>query len=148
MIAREAEVTTTVPAFAHPHSPSHDPAVYTGVEFQSRSDPLLGEDDILWLLAARSAAIWRDFGNPSRLTVSDWTDEAHIYSPEDERHLATRWKALLASLNEPASEESEQVLDWEFAIEAEPKRPKGTIHVTLQFAGRDKPLPEEDPWAT
>ena len=99
-------------------------------------------------LAARAAAIWRDFGSSSRLTVSDWIDDARIYSPEDEPYLATQWKVFLASLNQPTSEELEQVLDWDFAIEAEPKRPKGTITVTLQFAGRDKPLPEEDPWAT
>ena len=71
-----------------------------------------------------------------------------IYSPEDEPYLATQWKVFLASLNQPTPQELEQVLDWDFAIEAEPKRPKGTIEVTLQFAGRDKPLPEEDPWAT
>ena len=148
MIAAEAEVATTVPEFAHARSHFHGPVVYTGVQYQHRSDPILGDDAIPRWLAARAAVIWRDFGSPSRLPVSDWIDDARIYSPEDEPYLATRWKVFLASLNQPTSEESEQVLNWDFAIEAEPKRPKGKIRVKLQFAGRDKPLPEEDPWAT
>ena len=148
MIAAEAQVATTVPEFAHARSHFHGPVASTGVQYQPRSDPVLGDGAILRWLAARAAAIWRDFGSSSRLTVSDWIDDARIYSPEDEPYLATQWKGFLASLNQPTSEELEQVLDWDFAIEAEPKRPKGTITVTLQFAGRDKPLPEEDPWAT
>ena len=148
MIATEADVTTTAPAFASQHSPSHDPVVYTEIQYQSRFDPLLGDDISRLLLAARAAAIWRDFGSPSRLTASDWVEEARIYSPEDEPHLAICWDVFLSGLSRPTSEDLEQVLDWEFAIESEPKRPKGTTQVTLQFAGRDRPLPEEDPWAT
>ena len=147
MIAAEAEVATTVPEFAHARSHCNGAVVYTGVQ-RHRSDPILDDDAIPRWLAARAAAIWRDFGSPSRPTVSDWIDDARIYSPDDEPYLATRWKVFLASLNQPTSEESEQVLDWDFAIEAEPKRPKGKIRVTLQFSGRDKPFPEEDPWAT
>ena len=44
--------------------------------------------------------------------------------------------------------DEDQVLNWDFTIEPEPSRPERTIQVTLQFVGRDKPLPEENPWAT
>ena len=60
------------------------------------------------------------------------------------RYLSLRDRPVVRKTDE----ESEQVLDWDFAVEAEPPRPERTIQVKLQFAGRDGPLPEEDPWAT
>jgi len=39
------------------------------------------------------------------------------------------------------------VLDWENLIAVAPVRPTGRIQVRLRKAGRDQPLPAEDPWA-
>ena len=38
-------------------------------------------------------------------------------------------------------------LDWDVHIPVAPKRPSGSIHVKLEYGGRGKPTPAEDPWA-
>lgn len=155
MSTAEVEITNAAPAFASPHPPSHDPGVSAAVQYRSGFDSFLSDPNLSWLLNARTAAMWRRFGVPSTLTASDRDDTAPVHSPEDEPLLADLWRSLvdygsvlLSSLSRPSSEELEQILNWDFAIEAEPKRRTGTIQVTLEFAGRDKPLPEENPWAT
>ncbi len=42
-------------------------------------------------------------------------------------------------LSDEALVESEELLDWDFAIEIEPPLPRGTIQVTLESAGPDEP---------
>ncbi len=41
---------------------------------------------------------------------------------------------------------AEELLNWDFAVEAAPKRPSGKLTVTLKYAGRGTPRPFEDPW--
>jgi hypothetical protein len=50
--------------------------------------------------------------------------------------LASPWRSLCTA--RPTS--AHDVMDWEYAVPA-PKRPSGTIKVTLSFAGKGKPLP-------
>ena len=38
-------------------------------------------------------------------------------------------------------------LDWDAHIPIAPKRRSGSIKVELEFGGRGKPMPVEDPWA-
>lgn len=40
----------------------------------------------------------------------------------------------------------EDILDWEYFIATPPPRASGTIAVKLEYMGRGKPLPAEDPW--
>jgi hypothetical protein len=47
------------------------------------------------------------------------------------------------SLPSPAS--TEDLLDWDVAIQTPPPRPSGTISVTLKYAGRSIPSPAADP---
>ena len=47
----------------------------------------------------------------------------------------------------PVLSDGDDTLDWDVWIEAPPPRPTGTILVKLEFAGRGKPAPVEDPWA-
>jgi hypothetical protein len=47
----------------------------------------------------------------------------------------------------PSKFYADELLDWDAAIEVAPTRPSGTLTVTLQYAGRGKPTPIEDPWA-
>ena len=42
---------------------------------------------------------------------------------------------------------SEERLDWDVALVTPPARPHGTIRVTLEYKGRSKPIPTDDPWA-
>ena len=41
----------------------------------------------------------------------------------------------------------EDRLDWDAHIAIAPKRPSGSIRVKLEYGGRGKPSPAEDPWA-
>lgn len=41
----------------------------------------------------------------------------------------------------------ENVLDWDARIEIPPPRRSGTIRVKLEYKGRSKPIPIDDPWA-
>lgn len=41
--------------------------------------------------------------------------------------------------------EDPEVLDWDAGIETPPPRPMGTVLVKLEFQGRDKPVPVENP---
>jgi hypothetical protein len=43
------------------------------------------------------------------------------------------------------SADSEDVLDWDVWLEAPPPRPGGTLSVRLEFAGREKLAPVDDP---
>jgi hypothetical protein len=38
----------------------------------------------------------------------------------------------------------EDLLDWDFALVAPSNRPSGVVRATLRFAGRSKPIPEEE----
>lgn len=46
----------------------------------------------------------------------------------------------------PGRFSSDDLLDWDAAIEAAPRRPSGTLTVTLQYAGRATPSPTTEPW--
>lgn len=72
-----------------------------------------------------------------------------LHSPEDEPRLAECWAAFVSAYRQPHHRlvEEDELLDWDFAIEAAPARPGGLIEVTLQFEGCDEPFPEDDPWA-
>jgi hypothetical protein len=68
---------------------------------------------------------------PHFVAASAWTSEFwHRYYP-----------ALLPSAFYP-----DEMLDWDASIEKAPTRPSGTLIVTLEYAGRGKPTPVEDPW--
>ena len=43
--------------------------------------------------------------------------------------------------------QTEDRLDWDEAIGTPPSRQHGTIRVILEFTGRSKPDPVDDPWA-
>ena len=47
--------------------------------------------------------------------------------------------------SEPHPDE-EEVLDWDVTIETTPSRPSGTMQVKLEYRGRSKPIPAENPW--
>ncbi len=49
--------------------------------------------------------------------------------------LASNWRTPFT----PRSTITQETLDWDYAV-SPPKRPSGTIKVTLSFAGRGKPL--------
>ena len=103
----------------------------------------------------RSSLAWEWFATLDALQL-DFTElvsqyavtrNLAVHSPADELDVAAHWAALLRRpLQLPQSPE-EDILDWETAIEPAPSRPSGWIEVSLEFAGRSKPLPEEDPWA-
>ena len=40
----------------------------------------------------------------------------------------------------------EEIWNWDAAIEVAPKRPSGSLTVTLEYAGRGIPTPVETPW--
>ena len=142
MIAAEATATFR-------SAPSRYSAVSTEDQFQTTIDsPLEGIEERSWFPLSHASMIWRDFVSPYRLTASDWIEDVFIYSPEDEPRLADRWNVFLSEFNRTRNDDFEHVLDWDYTIEPEPSRPERTIQVTLQFAGRDAPIPEEDPWAT
>ncbi|MBK8183314.1 MAG: hypothetical protein IPK63_10660 [Candidatus Competibacteraceae bacterium] len=42
--------------------------------------------------------------------------------------------------------QKEEVLDWDYSMSAPPPRASGTIPVKLEYMGRGKPLPADDPW--
>ena len=44
--------------------------------------------------------------------------------------------------------EKEEILDWDFFVEADPPGQESMILATLEFAGYDCPIPEDDPWAS
>ncbi len=46
----------------------------------------------------------------------------------------------------PSRSYIDEMLDWDVAIEVAPRRPSGTIAVTLNYIGRGKPPSFEDPW--
>ena len=52
---------------------------------------------------------------------------------------------------DPATDEGpfaeDEAIEWEDLIPEPPARPSGRIPVRLTKAGRDKPLPAENPWA-
>jgi len=51
-------------------------------------------------------------------------------------------QAQIQRMTAPAG--ADQLLDWEASIELPPARPKGTVQVQLQYAGRSRPLPVPD----
>lgn len=53
--------------------------------------------------------------------------------------LASQWTT-------PSKAHSDELLDWDAAIEVAPMRPSGTLKVTLQYAGRATPSPTREPW--
>ncbi len=63
---------------------------------------------------------------------------------------ASAWSSVFARRHYrallPAAFYPEELLDWDASIEVAPKRPSGTLKVTLQYAGRGTPTPVEDPW--
>jgi hypothetical protein len=48
---------------------------------------------------------------------------------------------------EHGAEDHQDVLNWDNLIPVPPERPGGRICVNLKSAGRDRPLPAENPWA-
>ena len=58
--------------------------------------------------------------------------------------LLTRSQPLLSH---PVGAGNLDVVDWEQALLETPQRPSGTIKVTLEYAGRSKPIPAGDPWS-
>jgi hypothetical protein len=40
----------------------------------------------------------------------------------------------------------EELLDWDAALEAPPRRPGGRIKVSLKYAGRSKPIEPDESW--
>jgi hypothetical protein len=40
----------------------------------------------------------------------------------------------------------EDLLDWDAVIHTNPARPAGNLRVRLEYVGRSKPLPVDDPW--
>ena len=40
----------------------------------------------------------------------------------------------------------EDILYWDVSIVTPPPRPSGTIRVKLEYKGRNKPIPVENPW--
>ena len=49
-------------------------------------------------------------------------------------------------LSGPSSVYLDEMLDWDFAIEAAPRHPTGTVSVTLEYKGRGTPKAIEDRW--
>ena len=47
---------------------------------------------------------------------------------------------------EPIARDSD-VLNWDNLIPVPPDRPGGRLHARVTSAGRDTPLPADDPWA-
>lgn len=45
-----------------------------------------------------------------------------------------------------ASSFADDLLDWDFALVAPSNRPSGVVRATLKFAGRSKPIPEDELW--
>src|SRR3990167_5973479 len=82
------------------------------------------------LLGLESGALLERFGSGSIMDVrsNEERTEVHITSVD-------------AADNEP------DVLDWDNLIPVPPPRPGGHVRVRLKKAGRDHPLPAEDPWA-
>ncbi len=50
------------------------------------------------------------------------------------------------SSQDTAATVEEDRLDWDVHIPIAPKRRSGSIRVTLEYGGRGKPMPAEDPW--
>lgn len=40
-----------------------------------------------------------------------------------------------------------ELLDWDFCIETLPKRPSGVVEADVEFVGRGRPIPLDDPHA-
>lgn len=63
---------------------------------------------------------------------------------------SSAWNSLLGPHHYgallPSMAYQDEVLNWDVAIEVPPKRPSGTLTVTLKYAGRGTPTPVEDPW--
>jgi len=74
-------------------------------------------------------------GNP--VTTSNLLSSLHAEHAEHAQH---------ARLLRPVANYEEEVLNWDAAIAVAPKRPSGTVSVTLKYAGRGSPTPMEDPW--
>lgn len=49
-------------------------------------------------------------------------------------------------LSTPSTCHLDEMVDWDFAIEVAPRRPTGTVSVTLEFTGRGSPKAIEDRW--
>jgi Arc/MetJ-type ribon-helix-helix transcriptional regulator len=47
---------------------------------------------------------------------------------------------------EGTAEDASDTLNWDDLIPEPPTRPSGRVRVRLKTAGRDRPLPAEDPW--
>jgi hypothetical protein len=77
------------------------------------------------------------------------TSAPAIMMPSDSRpaDLIPGPLALLPErLVNPSTFWQDENLDWDLAMEVAPRRPSGTLAVTLEFAGRGQPSPIEDPW--
>jgi hypothetical protein len=49
-------------------------------------------------------------------------------------------------LSTPSTCHVDEMVDWDFAIEVAPRRPTGTVSVTLEYTGRGTPKAIEDRW--
>lgn len=73
---------------------------------------------------------------PREIFLSENKPENYILSP------SFMTANLVAT---PGSFYPDELLDWDMTINIAPKRPSGTLMVTLKYAGRGKPSPAEAP---
>src|SRR5260370_29852562 len=79
-----------------------------------------------------------------RRMMEEWWFAHHIARLSDNRPegLILGPSSIVAQrLAGPSSFYSDDLLNWDFAVEAAPKRPAGTLTVTLKYAGRGIPTP-------
>jgi hypothetical protein len=50
------------------------------------------------------------------------------------------------SQREEQGSTDEELLDWDVAVEVPPQRPCGRIKVSLEYAGRSKPIEADESW--
>src|ERR1700674_4766792 len=83
-----------------------------------------------------------------RRKVEEWWFAHHIARLSDNRPeglILGPSSIATQRLAGPSSFYPDELLNWDFAVEAAPRRPAGTLTVTLKYAGRGTPTPFEDP---
>lgn len=69
--------------------------------------------------------------------AADAVTSSHRFFPSWLASLGSSWRRTVPDVER---------LDWDAFLEVPPARPHGTIEVTLEFAGRAKPLPVDEDW--
>ena len=98
-----------------------------------------------------------------RATIHAWSSASYLHQPNALSSLGLweelpptssvnsreSWlKEILSAwtkLSQPAPKE--EVLDWDASLGTPPGRSTTTIHATLKYVGRSRPIPVTDPWA-